>query len=62
MKQAQKAIVAALVPLVIALLAQAFDRAGVDVKVDPTLVETAVSSVVAAVLVWLVPNKPPVDQ
>ncbi len=58
MKQAQKAIVAALVPIVLALLAQALDRAGIDVKVDPTLVETAVSAAVSAVFVWLVPNKP----
>ena len=58
MKQAPKAIVAALVPIVLALLAQALDRAGIDVKVDPTLVETAVSAAVSAVFVWLVPNKP----
>lgn len=58
MKQAQKAIVAALVPLVGALLAGALERAGVDVPVDPTAVEAVVAAIVSAIAVWLVPNKP----
>ena len=59
MKQAQKAIVAALVPIVVALLAGAAERAGVDVPIDPTAVESIVAAVVSAVAVWAVPNKPP---
>jgi hypothetical protein len=40
------------------LLAQLVEAVGVDTPVDPTLVETVVASVVAAVAVWLVPNQP----
>lgn len=56
--QIAKAITAALTPIVVALVAGLLDRAGIDVPVDPTAVETIVSSVVLAVLVWAVPNTP----
>lgn len=58
MKQIQKAITAALVPIVLALLAQLVQAIGVDIPVDPSAVEALVGAVVSAVFVWLVPNQP----
>lgn len=57
MKQIQKAITAALVPIVLALLAQMVRAIGVDIPVDPSAVEALVGAVVSAVFVWLVPNQ-----
>lgn len=57
MKQAQKAVTAALVPIVLALLAGALDRAGVDIPVEPSAVEAVVAAAVSAFFVWLVPNQ-----
>ncbi len=57
MKQIQKAITAALVPIVLALLAQLVQAIGVDIPVDPSAVEALVGAVVSAVFVWLVPNQ-----
>lgn len=55
----QKAITAALVPIVLALLAQLIEAIGVDIPVEPTAIEAIVAAVVSAVFVWLVPNNPP---
>jgi hypothetical protein len=58
-KPVQKAIVALLTPIVLALLARFVEWAGPDIPVDPTLVETLVASAVSALFVWLVPNRTP---
>lgn len=55
---AAKAITAALVPIVLALVAKLANNAGVDVPVEPSAVEALVGAVVSALLVYLVPNKP----
>lgn len=52
----QKAITAAAVPIVLALLAQLIDAIGVDIPVEPSVVETIVAAAVSAFFVWLVPN------
>ena len=56
MKQVQKAITAALVPIVLALLAKLITAIGVDIPVEPSAVEAIVGAVVSAIFVWLVPN------
>lgn len=58
MKQIQKAITAALVPIVLALLAKLIDAVGVDIPVEPSAVEALVGALVSAVFVWLIPNQP----
>ena len=42
MKSVQKAITAALVPIVLALLAQLVQAIGVDIPVDPSAVESII--------------------
>lgn len=58
LKPIAKAVVAFLVPIVVALVAKALDRAGVDVPVDPGAVETIVTAAVTAVAVWATRNRP----
>lgn len=55
-----KAIVAFLVPIVLALIARLLDAAGVDVPVDPGAVETIVASAVTAIAVYATRNRQPV--
>lgn len=60
LKPIAKAIVAFLVPITVALAAKLLDQAGVDVPVDPGVVETLVTSAVTAIAVWATRNRQPV--
>lgn len=57
--QAAKAVAALLVPVIVTLLASAIERLGIDVPIDPTEVETAVMSIVSAIVVYLTTNRAP---
>ena len=58
LKPFAKAIAAFLTPIVLALIAWGLDAAGVDIPVEPTAVETVVTSIVSTLLVYLVRNQP----
>jgi len=56
-KIAAKAVAALLAPILVAVLAGLLERAGIDVPVDPTVVETATVSVIGAVAVYVTRNR-----
>lgn len=58
LKPVAKAIAGFLAPIVLALLAALLEWIGLDIPVDPSLVETLTVSVVSAVLVYLTRNTP----
>lgn len=60
LKPIAKAVAAFLVPIILALLAKAIEAAGIDVKVDPGLVETLVTAAVTAIAVWATRNRRPI--
>jgi len=53
-----KAIAAFLTPIVLAILAGVVESAGLNVAFDPSVVETLIVSVLTAVSVWYVRNRP----
>jgi DMSO/TMAO reductase YedYZ heme-binding membrane subunit len=57
-RQCAKAVAALITPFVLAAVAAMIERAGVNVPVDPSIVESAVTAVLLAVIVWAVPNRP----
>jgi hypothetical protein len=61
LKPYAKAVAAFLVPFILAGIAWLTERAGVDVPVDPTLVETGVTAAVGAFFVWLLRNRQPAE-
>lgn len=60
LKPVAKAIAAFLVPIIVAVVARVLDNAGVDVPVDPGVVETLVMSALTAIAVWATRNRQPI--
>ena len=60
LKPYAKAIAALLTPIVLALLAKGARWVGVDVAFEPTVVQTAVTSIVTGALVYFTRNRTPI--
>lgn len=58
LKPIAKAIAALIVPFVIAGLDELAEKAGINIPVEASLVDTVVVAAVSAVVVWVVRNQP----
>lgn len=59
---AAKAVAAFVTPFVVYALAWLIEQTGADVPYDPAVIETTIVSVLTAVGVWAIANRPKVDQ
>lgn len=60
LKPIAKAVAGVVTPFVIAGVAKLCEKAGIDVPVDPDLVETTVIAIVTGIAVWFTRNRPAV--
>ncbi len=52
-----KAVAALVTPIVLALTAAITERCGINVPLDPTITETAITAIVGSVIVYFVRNR-----